>query len=45
MHHCDVLFDEEIYRSAKHALVGTRARVEENTEMEATVKLPLFSQI
>ena len=38
MHHCDVLFDEEIYRSAEHALVGTCARIEENTEMEAMVK-------
>ena len=38
MHQCDVLFDDEMYKSAEHALIGTRARVEENTEMEAMVK-------
>ena len=38
MHRCEVHFDGEIYKSAEHALVGTRARVEENTEMEAMVK-------
>ena len=38
MHQCDVIFDDEMFKSAEHALIGTRARVEENTEMEAMVK-------
>ena len=38
MFKCDVEYDDEIYKSAEHALVGTRARVEGNTQMEAMVK-------
>ena len=38
MHPCEVMYDGEIYKTAEHALVGTRAKVEENTEMEAMVK-------
>ena len=38
MFKCEVQYDDEIYKSAEHALIGTRARVEGNTQMEAMVK-------
>ena len=38
MFKCEIEYDEEIYKTAEHALVGTRARVEGNTQMEAMVK-------
>ena len=38
MYACEIHYDDEIYKSAEHTLVGTRAKVEGNLEMEAMVK-------
>ena len=34
----EIHYDDEIYKTAEHALIGTRAKVEGNLEMEAMVK-------
>ena len=38
MFKCEIEYDDEIYKTAEHALIGTRARVEGNTQMEEMVK-------
>ena len=38
MYTCNIEYNDEIYKSVEHALVGTRARVEGNTQMEEMVK-------